>query len=85
MLTCKEVSRLVSDSLDRRLPFGQRVGVRLHLLMCNMCRAYRRQILILRDVIHLYARDEAQAGRPDTQLSDEARTRIRKTLRGEDQ
>ena len=48
MLRCREVAKLVSDSLDRQLPFWQRIGVRVHLLMCKACACYERQLLFLR-------------------------------------
>jgi hypothetical protein len=37
MLSCKDVSQLISESMDRSLPFYRRVLVRLHLLMCKYC------------------------------------------------
>ncbi len=51
MLSCKEVSRLVSDSLDRKLPWQQRLAVRVHLLMCCLCSRFQRQLLLLRDAV----------------------------------
>jgi len=53
MLTCKETARLVSDQLDRKLPLRMRLHLRLHLMMCGACSAYRRQILQLH---HLFRR-----------------------------
>ena len=44
MMKCEEVTKLVSQSLDRRLPLHQRIGIRLHLMMCVHCRRFRRQI-----------------------------------------
>ena len=37
MLSCREVSHLVSQGLDRKLGFGERVAVRLHLAICRGC------------------------------------------------
>jgi hypothetical protein len=54
MFNCKEVTRMVSESLDRELPLLQRIGIRIHLLMCKFCSRYRKKLLILREVIHLY-------------------------------
>ncbi|HHH35397.1 MAG TPA: zf-HC2 domain-containing protein [Gammaproteobacteria bacterium] len=47
MLSCKEVSKLVSQAQDRSLTLRERISVRLHLFMCNMCRRYRRQLVFL--------------------------------------
>ena len=48
MLTCKEVSRLVSQGLDRKLGFGERVALRLHLAICEGCANFSRQMAFLR-------------------------------------
>ena len=48
MLTCKEVSRLASQGLDRRLGFGERIALRLHLAICEGCTHFSRQMQFLR-------------------------------------
>ncbi|RQS67717.1 zf-HC2 domain-containing protein [Burkholderia sp. Bp8963] len=45
---CKDVTRLLSDALDRHLTAHERVQVRVHLPACSGCRQYRRQIALLR-------------------------------------
>ena len=81
MLSCKEVSRLVSESLDLELPFRQRISLRLHLLMCSLCSRFRRQLLFLRRA----ARSFGKAGVADklpvhVRLSPAARARIKHAL-----
>lgn len=44
MLTCREVTELANDYLDRELPLLARAQVRLHLLMCSHCRRYVDQL-----------------------------------------
>jgi predicted anti-sigma-YlaC factor YlaD len=78
MLTCKDVSRLVSESLEHPLPLHQRMGVQLHLMMCSMCRVYKRQMLLLRVALRTYARRE-----PSEHLSKEAHQRIKNALKTE--
>jgi Putative zinc-finger len=48
MFNCKEVTRLVSESLDRKLPIHQRAGIRVHLFMCKFCSRYQQQLMFLR-------------------------------------
>jgi hypothetical protein len=82
MLTCKEVSQLVSDSLDRKLLLWQRVQVRMHLLMCRFCSRFRKQTLFLRDAArhYLMAVEETETA-TSAGLSPEARVRIKQSLK----
>jgi putative zinc finger protein len=51
MLSCKEATSLVSQGLDRRLGFGERLALRLHLLACDGCANFSRQVAFLRKAI----------------------------------
>lgn len=44
MLTCQELTELVTDYLEGRLSVGQRLSFQLHLGMCRHCRAYLQQM-----------------------------------------
>jgi predicted anti-sigma-YlaC factor YlaD len=46
---CKDVTRLLSDALDRALTVNERVQVHVHLPTCSGCRQYRKQIALLRE------------------------------------
>ena len=51
MLSCKEVTRLVSQGLDRRLGFAERVRLRLHLAICDGCTNFKKQTAFLREAV----------------------------------
>ena len=51
ILSCKETTRLVSQGLDRELAFGERVAVRVHLVICLGCRRAGRQMAFLRKAV----------------------------------
>ena len=57
MMTCKEVSTLVSMEQVDEAPLTRRMGVSLHLMMCRHCRRFRRQLLRLGRVARLIAGD----------------------------
>ncbi|MDR8727792.1 zf-HC2 domain-containing protein [Burkholderia pseudomultivorans] len=59
---CKDVTRLLSDALDRRLTMHERVQVRVHLPVCSGCRAYRGQIALLRKAAKVAAGQEPESG-----------------------
>jgi len=80
MFCCKDVSQKVSESMDRKLPFHERMFIRVHILMCKYCSRFRRQLLLLRelsrsDKIDRISQDIA-AG-----LSLDARERIKALLK----
>ena len=58
MLSCKEVTRLVSQGLDRRLGLGERVRLRVHLAICDGCTNFKKQTAFLRTAVrHLGSRN----------------------------
>lgn len=44
MLNCKETTRLISERLDRHISLWQHFNLRMHIMMCGACNAYKRQI-----------------------------------------
>lgn len=79
MFNCKEVTRMVSESLDRSVPLFQRMGIRIHLMMCKFCTRYRKQLLILREAIRLKSIHDEEIETPIS-LPSEARERIKRLL-----
>jgi len=75
MLTCKETALLVSQSYDRRLSWRERLAVRLHLVFCDACTHFRRQMDFLRRAISRFAQHQEEVETTIT-LSAQARTRI---------
>jgi len=80
MYNCREVTQMISESLDRNLPFHQRIGIRMHLLMCKLCSRYRRQLLLLRETIRLEVA-KSEDIESATALPPGARERIKRSIR----
>ena len=58
MLNCREITEHASDFIDARLPWRVRMEVRVHLMMCRICREYVRQMaLVVGALRHLRDRD----------------------------
>ena len=82
MRSCKDVSFLLSQSMDRRLPWHTMLSLRMHLMMCSFCRVARRQTLAMGDILHVYGRKTAAGEDEDLPgLPPEARERIQKQIR----
>lgn len=44
MLTCKELTALVTDFLEGRMGLADRMRFQMHVGMCKHCRAYLKQM-----------------------------------------
>jgi hypothetical protein len=78
MLNCRQVSRLISQSMDARLPWHRRLGIRVHLFYCVWCRRYAAQLKVLRQAA-CQLRPEATS--PESQkLSEDAKQRMQARL-----
>lgn len=61
MRSCREISVLLSQAQERRLDFAERLALRLHLLLCDGCRNFRRQLAFIRTAVRRY-RDSGGGG-----------------------
>lgn len=77
MLTCKQTSLLVSQSLDRPLSRRERWAVRWHLVCCVYCRRFVQQLKLIRTQLMAW---EKQAVNSEEKLSSLARARITRQL-----
>ncbi len=77
--SCRAAVRLQSDALDRPLALRQRLGLRMHLLLCRWCRRYGEQIKFLRAAAHDCVKHDVIE--PSAALPPEVRERIKRTLR----
>jgi len=57
MRSCRDISALVSQGLDKKLSLSERISVRLHLLICSRCRNFQTQAQFLRKAARRYADD----------------------------
>jgi hypothetical protein len=86
MLSCRETTQLISESMERKLPLRRRMAVAAHLLMCRFCSRYRKQLRFMEKAVDHLVESEKEGSPPertDTRLSPEARERIKQSLRRE--
>lgn len=57
-INCKEVSRLISDGLDKTMDPRDRARLRLHFVMCQTCRDVDAQMAFLRRAMQGLGKDE---------------------------
>ncbi len=82
MMSCKKVSRLLSESMERKLSFWQRISLWFHLSMCKLCKGFSKDLQQLREAAQRHAEDiENDIGDSDAVLSSEARERMKRELK----
>ncbi|MGQ9588867.1 MAG: hypothetical protein ACUVYA_01085 [Planctomycetota bacterium] len=83
MMSCKEATHAVCEGLDRRLPLRRRIALRLHVMMCGLCRAYLRQVQALDALVRRRFREGPPPSTDSTQpaLPSAARERLKAALR----
>ena len=81
MLSCKEVSKLISDSLDRKLSWWQRINLWMHIGMCGLCWRFRKDLRHLHEETLQHA-DELEQGTADwdVKLPSDSRERMKRVL-----
>ncbi len=81
MLTCREMTRLLSDAMDRSLPLHLRMRMRVHLAICTSCQRYQRQLRIIRHTLGKHGERLEEAWKPQgPSLSPEAKQRLQRAL-----
>jgi hypothetical protein len=80
--TCKDMTRLLSDAMDRPLPLGTRVRMRLHFLICKWCERYKSQLVFLRQALRRHPdKLEGESAPAPPALSSETKDRLKEALR----
>ncbi len=41
-MRCRQVTRMISESHERSLDIQEKVGIKVHLVMCPYCRRFQR-------------------------------------------
>jgi hypothetical protein len=80
-LTCREASRLISESLDRQLTRRERCALGIHKLLCGACRQFVRQMTLIRLTLASGAeRLRAYASDRTVKLSADRKSQIKRLL-----
>lgn len=76
MITCKETTELASRTMDEKLPFADRLSMRLHLAVCKNCARFAQQLHEMRRQFRV----ETSVSDDAPGLAHEARQRIASEL-----
>ncbi len=79
--SCQEATRLISDSMEEKLPWKSKFRLAIHLLMCKWCQRFKQQWRQIRALIRkTRAEDDSVTTHPPVTLSDSARKRMQRAL-----
>jgi hypothetical protein len=77
--SCKDMTDLLSQSMDRRLPLRDRLRIWFHLAICDRCARFAEQLAFIRNAsrsIFKYAENISTARFPES-----AKERIKERIR----
>lgn len=78
MLTCKQASQIISQSLDNPLSWSDRVKLKFHLFICDACTRFSQQLRLIKDAV-LRIKFETEND-TSIQLSLDAKARIKQAI-----
>jgi len=76
---CQDVTRLLSQSMDRQLPLYTRMTIRLHFQICVWCKRYGEQLDTIRKASGSIPEHSERIS--SASLSESARQRIKEAVR----
>ncbi len=79
IFSCKQITGKISESMDRKLPLLERMGIRFHLMMCKLCTRYQKQLRFIRETLRS-GDGSKESSAISCELSHEGRKRIKKNL-----
>jgi hypothetical protein len=76
MLSCKQVTELLSKAEVSSLSFFEKISLKMHLMMCKVCKQFSLQMIFLKKVFKLLP------GKIQTveELSPEVKSKIKQEL-----
>lgn len=78
---CKQIVKVISESMERKLSLRERITVKLHLWICLWCVWYLEHLNLMRDTIRTKASQEPNLDSSSLPpLSPDARERMKVRL-----
>src|SRR6266446_2813336 len=75
---CREMVRILSQSMDEPMPPLMRIKKRLHFLICCWCQRYEEQLRYIHETARQFSEHADEGAGPP--LSDEAKERMKQKL-----
>lgn len=81
IFSCKHVAKSINKSLDQPLSLKEKMAIQMHLMMCQNCRFFKKQMLFLRRASRRFSNLNAyQSDGPQARLSSSTKRRLKNLL-----
>ena len=81
-MNCKQATLLLSEAQERDLTSREKLGLRLHVLLCTACRRFKKQLHLFQYLLsHASPKLIAAVYASDATLSSSRREKIKTMLR----
>ncbi len=80
LFRCKDITELISQSMDTKLPLRIRLGIKFHLMICYLCRRYQKQLELIQKALGRFNEDPKPL-MPEKPLPDNVKDNIKKQLK----
>jgi hypothetical protein len=85
MWTCKQVARGLAEKHYDDLPKWKRIGLKVHVALCVICRRYHKDVMLMQDCARaLSEREQEGSCQLPASLADDAKARMKKQLQDAD-
>jgi hypothetical protein len=75
---CREMARILSQSMDEPMPLMMRIKKRFHFLVCRWCQRYEEQLLYMRQTARHFPEHANEAS--NIPFPPDARERVKRKL-----
>lgn len=79
MLSCKKASELIDKKSLIKLSWKENLQLNMHTAMCDGCKTYEKQSLILDNILHKHAQSNDESQVPQLENPD-LKTKIKSKL-----
>ncbi|QDU52313.1 zf-HC2 domain-containing protein [Gimesia panareensis] len=81
IFSCKHVAKAINKSLDEPLSLKEKLSIQMHLVMCQNCRYFKKQMLFLRRATRRFSTlNTYQSDGPQARLSTNSKRRLKNLL-----
>ncbi len=80
---CKEIVKIITASMDEKLSWREWIKMKIHLLSCDPCVNFLKQLKFIRTVLR-HSDEKLVEEDLSVKLSDDARSRLKKALESAD-